>query len=213
MRGYGGKVRWDQLFADLEAQADALDRAALEGDAAERQRLEQGRLQVASRLAAHVGRVVTLHLVQGEALAGEVREVGADWVLLDRRAAAAPQWVPQSVPQSVLVGVAAIDAVAGLTRASLAGDDPGSPDGGPLLRLPIGVVLRGLARDRALVAVRLRSGSTLTGTIGRVGVDHLDLAMRQPGEASRRPGWSTDVRTVLTRAVVWLSVTGSGELG
>jgi hypothetical protein len=51
--------------------------------------------------------------------------------------------------------------------------------------LGLGTVLRGLQRDRARVVVRTLAGS-VTGTIARVGADHLDLHdLERPGSSAR----------------------------
>jgi hypothetical protein len=51
-------------------------------------------------------------------------------------------------------------------------------------RLGLQFVLRDLCRRRASVDLRLRS-SRLHGTIDRVGRDHLDLAVHEPGQPRR----------------------------
>jgi hypothetical protein len=51
----------------------------------------------------------------------------------------------------------------------------------------------------------LESGVTLTGTIDRVGGDHLDLAMHALDEP-RRPESVTGIRTVVTSSVVRITV-------
>ena len=85
-----------------------------------------------------------------------------------------------TVRTPVLVPTRAVVAVRGLTRAV-------APAPGPVLRrLGTGHVLRGLARDRAPVSVHA-GAEVLTGTIDRVGADHLDLALHDLGEP-RRPG-------------------------
>ena len=54
--GQGGPVRWDELFADLEAQADALAVAERAGEVDERMRIELGGLALGDRLRAAIGR-------------------------------------------------------------------------------------------------------------------------------------------------------------
>jgi hypothetical protein len=170
-----GDTRWDRLFGDLEAVLESEDQAAFDADVADRARAEQAALTLADRLAGQVGGAVTCRLVEGEPVSGTVREVGAQWLMLD-------------TPGPLLVPLAAVVAVSGLSRAA-------SPaDGALLRRLPLTVVLRGLARDRATVRIRLRGGVGAEGTIDRVAVDHLDLA-EHPADEPRRP---SAVRSVLT---------------
>jgi hypothetical protein len=52
-------------------------------------------------------------------------------------------------------------------------------------RLGLPYALRGVARDRAPVTMLLREGTSVTGTIDRVGADFVDLAEHAPGEPRR----------------------------
>jgi hypothetical protein len=70
-----------------------------------------------------------------------------------------------------VVALASVLKITGLGhRASV----PGS-EGRLAGRLRLSYVLRGIARDRAAVAVTLVDGSTLVGVVDRVGADHIDL--------------------------------------
>jgi hypothetical protein len=91
----------------------------------------------------------------------------------------APQWLLLSDERGrALVPTASVVTVTGLGRQV-------APEPGTVLRrLGLGHVLRGLARDRAPVTLHAGS-STLSGTIDRVGADHLDLALHAQGEVRR----------------------------
>ena len=187
MRRYGDAVRWEWLFSDLEAQAEADDRASFEAEVGDLVRAERGAIGLRDRLRAHVGCDLVLHLRRGGAVEGALLDVGADWVLL--RGAAA----------DVLLPLAAVVAVSGLSRSAL------SDEARPARALRLAVVLRGLAADRAPVAVELTGGLTLTGTVDRVGADHVDLAVHALDEP-RRQGTVTAVRTLATGAIERLTV-------
>jgi uncharacterized protein YjeT (DUF2065 family) len=160
-------VRWLSLFDDLEAQLDREERAGLDSELAERVRAERAAVGLGDRLLAHHGARLALTLAGGR-VQGVVRDVAPQWVLV----------VEDRTP--VLVPTAAVVTVSGLARAV-------APEPGTVLRrLGISHVLRGLARDRAAVTVHA-GRDVLAGTIDRVGADHLDLALHDPGEA-RRPG-------------------------
>ena len=78
-------------------------------------------------------------------------------------------------------------------------------------RMTFGFVLRDLVRRRAGVAVHLAVGRLLTGTIDRAGVDHLDLALHEPG-APRRADAVSGHRMVPFGAVAWIRVDGSSPI-
>ena len=170
-------VRWDDLFADLEAQADALDRAARSGEVAERTRIELASIGMLDRLRPAEGSPVRLTLIGGASVSGTLERVGVDWLLVSEREA-----------REVLVVLSAVRTVGGLGRAAAA---PGSA-GVVAARLTLRSALRGLARDRSGVALQLVDGTVLAATIDRVGNDFVEAARHPVGE-ERRQGAVRDV--------------------
>ena len=55
----GETVRWDELFADMEAQLAQAEQRSVELEAAETARAELSRLTLAERLSAHRNRMVS----------------------------------------------------------------------------------------------------------------------------------------------------------
>lgn len=162
-------MRWDQLFSDLESrfERDLDDAAAAEG-------LDEDRARIASRtlrerLLEHADASVVLRASGGATMRMELHVVGADWAA-GRLAAGG----------SVLLPLAAID----WARLEPAPDPRSSraPDDRQRIALP--VVLRELARRRTVVDVALAQDRP-SGTIDRVGADHLDLAVH-PRDVPRR---------------------------
>jgi len=159
-------VRWELLFADLEAFAEGAERSAFDAEVADRARAERSVLTLADRLRGHLGGALAFRLLTGERVRGRLADVGPDWVLLDDGG-------------SVLLPLAAVGGVEGLSRLA-------EPAAGVLARTArMNLVLRRLSRDRAAVRLVLLDSSTLTGTIDRVGADHLDLAQHAPDEPRR----------------------------
>jgi hypothetical protein len=163
--------RWDDLFADLEAQADALEAAERAAEISERTRIELARLDVHDRLRAAVGDPVRVQLLGGLDVAGTLARVGPDWLLVD-----------EGNGREGLLARPAIRTVHGLGRRSAA---PGSA-GAVLGRLGLRGVLRAIARDRSPVRLHLLDGAVLDATIDRVGADFLDAAEHPAGEPRRR---------------------------
>ena len=179
-------MRWKALFDDLEAQVDAADRAELEGEVRDRSRREGGLVPAVDRLRAAVGSPLAVTVGAGGPLRGTLVDAGVDWLLMEEHPG-----------RDVLVPLAAVLAVAGLTRrAATPLDRVGR-------RLDLRWALRGLARDRAPLEVQLRDGSLLVGTLDRVGADHVDLAEHPPGEL-RRAGAVRGVRLLPLPALVLL---------
>lgn len=149
-------MRWDELFGDLGAQWDAEQRRELDAEVADRTRRERAALGLYERLAAAGPETVRTTLVDGTRLSGAVEDVGDGWVLLGLGSGVA------------LVPFGSLVAVTGLpSRAST---------GATGRRFGLGYALRGLSRDRAVVAVTDLSGAVVTGTIDAVGSDHLELS-------------------------------------
>jgi len=175
-------VRWERLFADLEAQLDEAVAVDLRAEVADRTRAEQADVWLADRLRAAAGAEVVVHLLGGEVVAGRVEDVGPEWVVL------------AGAPGQALVPLGAVGSVAGLPRRVA------PPAGEVLRRLTLRSALRALVRDRAAVRVSV-TGAELAGTLDRVAGDHVDLALHPVGEA-RRPGAVLEVRAVPLAAVL-----------
>ena len=178
-------MRWQQLFADLEARFEAEQEAAERAETSSRARHELGSLRFVDRLGGAVGSPVVLLCRGAGQVSGTLDEVGSDWLLLDDEG------------RELLVATAAVRAVSGLGRRTAAAEDTGTVAG----RLDLRRALRGLARDRASVQIVLDEGTAVSGTIDRVGADYLELA-EHPADLHRRASAVQGVRTVLLDAVV-----------
>lgn len=162
-------MRWEQLFADLEAQADADETGAWRAEVAARERSERASVVWRSRVAAAHGSRVRVVLVDGARLEGEVRDGADDWMLLS-----------DDEDREHVIVAAAVDALWGLPPA-------GAARGVVERRVSLGHILRRLARDRVRVVVSTRSGPRV-GRIAWVGADHVELA--EPGDAQATVPWA-----------------------
>ena len=178
-------MRWERLFADLEAQFAAQAPEDDTAEAASRARYEHGRVLLSDRLRGARGWPVTLSCRGAGELTGRLADVGVDWLLLT-----------DALGREVLVASGAIRAVGGLGAATA----PSGESAAVTRRLDLRRALRGLARDRAPVQCLLDDGSVLTGTVDRVGADFLELA-EHPLDLPRRRGAVSGVRTVVLDAV------------
>lgn len=162
-------MRWQQLFADLQAQFDAAEHATERSETASRTRAETGAVSLADRLRGAVGATLALRCRGAGQVRGELVEVGPDWLLLvDER------------HRELLVATAAVLAVTGLTRTTAAADPR------PVrVEMDLRRAVRGLVRDRSGVVLVLADGTTLTGTLDRVGADFVELAEHAPDEPRR----------------------------
>ena len=177
-------MRWQRLFADLQAEMEAGEVAAERVEDASRARLEFGAIRLSERVGGAVGRELALRCRGAGELRGVLAECGAGWVLL-----------VEAGGREVLVALPAVRAVAGLERTTSV------PDQGEVARrLDLRWALRGLARDRSAVQVLLDDGGALTGAVDRVGADFLELAEHAAGE-SRRGAAVRGVRAVAIDAV------------
>lgn len=175
-------MRWDLLFADLEAQLAGEQQAAVDAEVAERVRIERGSVTLVDRLRAHVGSALVLD-AGPLSVRGTVREVGADFVLLDDEGGG-----------YALVPVLALEGVSGLGRAVA------PVPGAVLRRLGLTSALRGLVRDRAELRVHTASAE-VRGVPSAVGADHLDLVPLRPGERDAPPPAARSVPLSALRVV------------
>lgn len=180
-------MRWEALFADLDAQLDAAAAAELAAEVSDRSRRELARVRLADRAGAAVGAQLTVALGAAGTVSGRLRRSGPGW------------WLLATLTGELLVATDACTWVAGLPGQAA---DPGSI-GAVEGRLGLGYVLRGLARDRSPVAVTLRDGTGVTGTLDRVGADFVDLAEHDAGEP-RRAGSVRSGRTLPFSALAML---------
>jgi|SRR4051794_9853171 len=178
-------MRWEELFGDLEAQLDAAEAADLQAEVADRTRRETALVRLVDRLRQTVGHPLAVTLWGVGTVHARLLDVGVDWALLE-----------EDGQREALVPLGAVLGVAGLSARTA---PPGS-EGEVARRLDLRWALRGLARDRAGVALVLRDGSTVSGTLDRVGADHVDVAEHPPGEP-RRAGAVRQVRVVPVTAL------------
>jgi hypothetical protein len=180
-------VRWESLFADLEAQAAFEARAEAFAEISERTRIESSKIRLADRLGSSEGSEVRVRCLGGCAVSGLLRRAGEGWLLLAEPAG-----------REAIIAVSALVAVTGSHRLSSA---PGT-SGQVTARLGLSHVLRAVARDRSPARVELVDGSAIDGTIDRVGADFIEVAAHAPGEYRRR----AEVRAVMLAAMSQIAV-------
>lgn len=168
-------MRWEALFADLDAQWEAAEAAELAVEVADRSRREMAYLRLVDRLRPAVGSRLRFDVAspagpERGTITGRLLALGVDWLLAD-----------DGTGGEVLVPLRSVQVVRGL-RGEAA--HPGH-EGQVGARLDLRHVLRGVARDRSGCLVTLTDGRTVSGTIDRVGVDFVDLAEHAPDEFRR----------------------------
>ena len=182
-------MRWDNLFDDLEGQLEHELNAEEIDLRAEEERLRLGRLSLRDRLTSLAGAgMLRIILASGETIALRPTTFGRDWLAADLLGA--PTLGAQCVlPLSAIAGVivSAEEIPASLTAES-------DRTARLVDRIGLSFVLRDLCRRRASLELRTRTG-LLTGTIDRVGRDHIDLAVHAAGTL-RRPAEVVQYRIV-----------------
>ena len=128
-------MRWEGLFADLEGQLVADARRELDDEVAERTRRERALVTLADRLGGALGSRVRLTLPAGARVAGDLVDLGKDWVLVRG----------DTTGREVVVPLVAVVTVSGL--------GPRSEHTRSARRFRLGYALRVLSRDRATVAL------------------------------------------------------------
>lgn len=169
-------MRWDRLFEDLDAQFEAEIAAQQSSLAHEAARLVNAKRTIRDRLAPLAGEGaarVSLTLLNDTVNAVRVGVVGADWVGVehaDRRY--------ELIPFSAIVALQRLD-------PAVAEHSDSASQRALIERMNLGFVLRDLGRRRVPVTVALSTGISVSGTIDSAGVDHLDLAVHDPGAPRR----------------------------
>jgi len=168
-------MRWQQLFTDLESRFDDLASEAEDEEMPTRERLAQGETSAVERLRGAIG--IRIRVVTGVSrLAGELLQVGPDWLLLE-----------ESPGRELLVPIRSVTGVEGLLART------GTATTGIGGRLDLRFALRGLARDRSPLGVFTTGGTEVNGTIDRVGADYVEVALHAAWEPRR----SSVVRSVM----------------
>lgn len=182
---------WESLLRDLESEFDAAAAAELAAEVADRTRREVARLRLVDRLRPAIGQQVAVSVPAVGTLHGRLADLGADWLLLtgpgDRES---------------IVPLAAVLTLGGIGALSA---EPGS-EGRVAARLDLPFALRGLARRRSAVTLVMTDGSSVVGTVDRVGEDFVELAEHLADEP-RRASAVRSVRTVPIRSVVLVRAT------
>ncbi len=193
-------MRWDRLFADLEARFDELGDADAAAEQADRDRVAAGAVTWLQRLGGAVDRPVRLRLATGAVVSGTLRRIGPDVALID-----------DGLAGEFVVPLRAVVAVEGLTSST------GQALSGVAARLDLRLLLRGIARDRSAVALTTAGAAAgsgtdgapsaaaqaeITGTIDRVGADFLELAVHAAWEPRRATGVRSVVLVPLVAVVL-----------
>ncbi len=154
-------MAWEEdlfaLFDDLEGRAEALYEAERIVDHADRSRAEYAGVTLASRVMASVDRSVRAHVLGVGAVAGEIRRVAADWLLLHGNG---QDWV---------IRLDAVSALAGVSERSV-------PEvaWSPLTRLGFAAALRRIAEADQPCVAHLRDGARHDVRLRRVGADFVE---------------------------------------
>jgi hypothetical protein len=159
--------RLDDLFDDLEQQAEGMHLADRDADVADLSLAEYSRVNLAARLHASIGSDLQVRLLGGHVVGGRLARIGEDWLLLGDRTA---EWVVRHA------GIAGVNGLA--NRADH------EETWSVMDRLTLRTVLRGLSGRQEHCLVRFVDGSQVEGRVGRVGDDFFELHVGDGRDAS-----------------------------
>jgi len=191
-------MRWDHLFDDLSGQLEHELQSEQADLLHEEERLRLGRLPLRDRLVVLRGSEgasaarIRCRLRSGEIVRLRLVTVGRDWMAGDLDE-------PPGRDQAI-IPFSAVDALLLDPAQALLSLEPVVERSELAARLGIAFLLRDLCRRRAVVTVRTLVGDA-TGTIDRVGRDHLDLA-EHDRDRVRRTSDVQQVRVVPTDQVL-----------
>lgn len=175
-------MRWDHLFDDLAGQLEHELQSEQADLQQEEERLRLGRMPLRDRLlalraASEVSSPgIRCRVRSGETVGVRLVTVGRDWMAGDLEGA-----VPH---EQAIIPFSGVDALLLSPEQALISLEPTAERSELAARLGIAFLLRDLCRRRATVIVRTTVGE-VTGTIDRVGRDHLDLAEHDRDEPRR----------------------------
>lgn len=185
-------MRWDHLFDDLAGQLEHELQSEESDLQLEEERLRLGRLPLRDRLAVlkasndHELTRVRVRLRTGDMHQLRLVTVGRDWLAGDL------EGLPGN-PQAI-IPLTAVDSLLLTARQASVSLDPLVVTSELAARLGVAFLLRDLCRRRSTVTL-VTPHSSVSGTIDRVGRDHLDLAVHDP-DAPRRSSAVEHVRVV-----------------
>lgn len=166
---YSGRMRWDSLFDDLEAQLAEQSRAQLRDEIAENIRVERATAELLPTLTRFHGHELSLRLAGGTELRATLGPCAADYICLETDRT---QWIIRS---------AAVETFS-LPQGRAPVAERRSPGGS----MKFSTVLRGLLRDRARCHVFGRAGTSLAeGTLTQVAKDFLVILVHPRDEFAR----------------------------
>lgn len=155
-------MRWEEnvfaLFDDLEMQAQGLHLQERVGEVDALAKAGYAEIDLASRVHASRDREVRLVLHDGTEVAGRLTRAGSGWVLLD---AGSCEW---------LVSLGGVSVIEGLGVSSLP-----SALWPVVARLSVRSALRRISEVGGSCVMWLVGGRQVTGCLGRVGADFVEL--------------------------------------
>lgn len=164
--------RWDDLLADLEAQARSQDDADRRAHDEELARADAASLTLSERLRSLGGADATVTVRGAGPVRGRIGAVGSSWIVVDDG-------------RTVLLRLGAVLTVRSHETVDMQADSRRRQVPAVAARWGLGAVLRRYAQERVDVAVVLVDGEMLRGVVASVGADHLELVETDRADRAR----------------------------